>query len=491
MFDPHRRLFARAFAVDNGLTSPSTVVQNVPKPRAFHVLPRQGTVERVLCGERPLDQPRTLDYTPAGVLAGGGNPVAGLEAATATLRALYKPGSHKAEVAGLHVVSSFDDALRDAAERSAPIGVRAAAGPVSERDHAWWVRWLAGVRDAWMAVCDGYWCLRRPTPWPVRRRSGLRLASSVVEALKWSACDRFGPEEVLSGAHRPVRLPHRPPRRVTASSAGTSIALAANICVRSPITASIWTRWNSRWASRSATSSISACPSSLDRRAADVPQYVRCSLRRGPSRCVRWASIGMASGGSLLGRRASCLPSFRGSWRARSCPRPSAASRSSTPVQPWSTSACSGHTRRPYVRGVVTCRTPAPTLRAVCTPVLPSSQGSRCRCRETGKWWISVAAGCRSLRPVIPPGLGPTSANCSVFISVTAGAGSSASFVVCGCGRRTRAWASNCSPDRRRWVCSTMVTAVFDGILCDVPAREKPCAFSCLPMLLPLASRFS
>jgi hypothetical protein len=156
-------------------------------------------VERVLCGDRPLDQPRTLDYTPAGVLAGGGNPVAGLEAATATLRALYKPGSQKAEVAGLHVVSSFDDALRDAVERSAPIGVRAAAGPVSERDHAWWVRWLAGVRDAWMAVCDGYWCLSPSNSVAGSEAIRLRLASSVVEALKWSACDRFGPEEVLWG----------------------------------------------------------------------------------------------------------------------------------------------------------------------------------------------------------------------------------------------------------------------------------------------------
>ncbi|MBL8465950.1 MAG: hypothetical protein JNL37_13965 [Thauera sp.] len=146
-----------------------------------------------------MDQPRTLDYTPAGVLAGGGNPVAGLEAATATLRALYKPGSQKAEVAGLHVVSSFDDALRDAVERSAPIGVRAAAGPVSERDHAWWVRWLAGVRDAWMAVCDGYWCLSPSNSVAGSEAIRLRLASSVVEALKWSACDRFGPEEVLWG----------------------------------------------------------------------------------------------------------------------------------------------------------------------------------------------------------------------------------------------------------------------------------------------------
>jgi len=146
-----------------------------------------------------LDQPRTLDYTPAGVLAGGGNPVAGLEAATATLRALYKPGSQKTEVAGLHVVSSFDDALREAVERSAPVGVRALASAAPERDHAWWVRWLAGVRDAWMAVCDGYWCLSPSNSVAASEEIRLRLASSVVEALKWSACDRFGPEEVLWG----------------------------------------------------------------------------------------------------------------------------------------------------------------------------------------------------------------------------------------------------------------------------------------------------
>lgn len=144
-----------------------------------------------------MDQPRTLDYTPAGVLAGGGNPVAGLEAATVTLRALYKPGSQKAEVAGLHVVSSFDDALREAVEHSAPIGVRTRAGAAVAREHAWWVRWLAGVRDAWMAVCDGYWCLSPSNSVAAPEEIRLRLASSVVEALKWSACDRFGPEEVL------------------------------------------------------------------------------------------------------------------------------------------------------------------------------------------------------------------------------------------------------------------------------------------------------
>lgn len=144
-----------------------------------------------------MDQPRTLDYTPAGVLAGGGNPVVGLEAATATLRALYKPGSPKAEVAGLHVVSSFDDALREAIDASAPIGIRAAPGVGPVRDHAWWQRWLAGVRDAWMAVCDAYWCLSPSNSFAGAESVRLRLAGSVVEALKWSACDRFGPDEVL------------------------------------------------------------------------------------------------------------------------------------------------------------------------------------------------------------------------------------------------------------------------------------------------------
>ena len=152
-----------------------------------------------LAGGRPLDQPRTLDYTPAGVLAGGGNPIVGLEAATATLRALYKPGSRQAEVAGLHVVSSFDDALRDAVEASAPIGVRALPGSGPVRDNAWWGRWLAGARDAWMSVCDAYWCLSPSNSFSGAEPVRLRLASSVVEALKWSACDRFGPDEVLWG----------------------------------------------------------------------------------------------------------------------------------------------------------------------------------------------------------------------------------------------------------------------------------------------------
>lgn len=144
-----------------------------------------------------MDQPGTLDYTPAGVLAGGGNPVVGLEAATATLRALYKPGSAKAEVAGLHVVSSFDDALREAIDASAPLGIRAAPGIGPARDRAWWLRWLAGARDAWMAVCDAYWCLSPSNSFAGTESLRLRLAGSVVEALKWSACDRFGPDEVL------------------------------------------------------------------------------------------------------------------------------------------------------------------------------------------------------------------------------------------------------------------------------------------------------
>ncbi len=139
---------------------------------------------------------RTLDFTPAGVLAGGGDAVVGLEAATATLRAIYKPGSPKAEAAGLHIVCGFDDALQLAIEASAPIRKRLTAEAVAH-DPAWWSRWLAGARDASHAVCDAYWCLSPSQstagPEPVRHR----LAISVVEALKWSACDRFSPDETL------------------------------------------------------------------------------------------------------------------------------------------------------------------------------------------------------------------------------------------------------------------------------------------------------
>lgn len=139
---------------------------------------------------------RILDFTPAGILAGGGDAVVGLEAATASLRAIYKPGSRKAEAAGLHVVSGFDDALRFAIQTSAPVRMRA-VGEFAAHDPAWWSRWLAGVRDASHAVCDAYWCLS-----PSQSTAGLdpvrhRLAASVVEALKWSACDRFSPDETL------------------------------------------------------------------------------------------------------------------------------------------------------------------------------------------------------------------------------------------------------------------------------------------------------
>jgi len=142
------------------------------------------------------DPGRSLDFTPAGVLAGGGDAVAGLEAATATLRAIYKPGSLKAEAAGLHIVSGFDDALRHAIEISAPLGIKP-RGERAAHDAVWWSRWLAGARDASLAVCDAYWCLS-----PSQSTAGIdavrhRLAVSVVEAMKWSACDRFSPDEVL------------------------------------------------------------------------------------------------------------------------------------------------------------------------------------------------------------------------------------------------------------------------------------------------------
>ncbi|MDG3066440.1 hypothetical protein ACFQ4M_17360 [Thauera mechernichensis] len=140
----------------------------------------------------------TLDFTPAGVLAGGGNPVAGLEAATATLRALYKPGSPRAEAAGFSVASAFDDALRTAIERAAPLSVARGVERDPSRGANWWGRWLAGVRDASMAVCDAYWCI---SPEALAAAGNgtvrLRLAGSLVEAIKWSACDRFSPDEVL------------------------------------------------------------------------------------------------------------------------------------------------------------------------------------------------------------------------------------------------------------------------------------------------------
>ena len=139
---------------------------------------------------------RTLDFTPAGVLAGGGDAVVGLEAATATLRAIYKPGSPKAEAAGLQIVSGFDEALQFAIEASAPIRKKS-IGEFAAHDAVWWSRWLAGARDASLAVCDAYWCLSpsQSTAGPDALRH--RLAVSVVEALKWSACDRFSPDEAL------------------------------------------------------------------------------------------------------------------------------------------------------------------------------------------------------------------------------------------------------------------------------------------------------
>lgn len=144
-----------------------------------------------------MHAPRPLDYTPARVLAGGGNPIAGFESATATLRALYKPGSAKAEAAGYDIVSSFHDVLAAAVEESAPVSLAPRKQMQEARDPAWWRRWLAGVRDLTLAICDAYWVLPRAGEFNGAEALRLRMAGSVVEAIRWAACDRFSPDEAL------------------------------------------------------------------------------------------------------------------------------------------------------------------------------------------------------------------------------------------------------------------------------------------------------
>lgn len=138
-----------------------------------------------------------FDYTPSAVLSGGGSAAVGFEAATATLRALYRADNPRAEAAGLFIVSAFDDELRAAALRSAP-GQRLAGGRTEEpRSDAYWRRWLAGVRDASVAVCDAYWSRFCAGGLANEADCRLRMMVSMVEALKWSACDCCGPDEVL------------------------------------------------------------------------------------------------------------------------------------------------------------------------------------------------------------------------------------------------------------------------------------------------------
>lgn len=151
-----------------------------------------------MSGESVLWRSRdAADYSPSVVLAGGGNPVVGFEAATATLRALYRRGSTRAQAAGLFIVSAFDDELRAAALHTAPKSLGCHEACAGELGEDYWQRWLAGVRDASLAVCDAYWgqfCGGGLAREPDNR---LRLAVSLVEALKWSACDCCGPNEVL------------------------------------------------------------------------------------------------------------------------------------------------------------------------------------------------------------------------------------------------------------------------------------------------------
>lgn len=151
-----------------------------------------------MSGESVLGRTRAaFDYTPSAVLAGGGNAIVGFEAATATLRALYRPGNPRADAAGLFIVSAFDDELRAAAQRSGPGWLGCAGASGGEPTEAYWSRWLAGVRDASLAVCDAYWSqfcnggLATEADWR------LRMAVSMVEGLKWSACDCCCANEAL------------------------------------------------------------------------------------------------------------------------------------------------------------------------------------------------------------------------------------------------------------------------------------------------------
>ncbi len=146
--------------------------------------------------ETALHAPRSLDYTPAYVLAGGGNPIAGFETGSATLRALYKPGSSKAEAAGYAIVSGFDEVLQEAISVSAPLSI---VNRPQQPDHdaEWWRRWLAAVRDFTMAICDAYWIAPSGTSYIDADALQLRMAASVVEAMRWAACDRFSPDDAL------------------------------------------------------------------------------------------------------------------------------------------------------------------------------------------------------------------------------------------------------------------------------------------------------
>lgn len=131
------------------------------------------------------------------ILGPGKNVVVGFETATALLRALYRPASPRADTAGFQFIADFDDTLRAAITRSRPGEPELAAALDDEARDSYWGRWLGGAREATLAVSQAYWSRIEVEGEYLGAEDHRRVAASLVESLKWSACDRFAPDEML------------------------------------------------------------------------------------------------------------------------------------------------------------------------------------------------------------------------------------------------------------------------------------------------------
>lgn len=138
-----------------------------------------------------------FEVSPGEILGPGKNVVVGFETATALLRALFRSGSARAPTAGFAFVADFDDTLRTAIGRSQPAHPELVDAVDDAARESYWARWLDGARDASLAVSEAYWSRLRNGGDALDDEDLARIAASLVESLKWNACDRFGPDETL------------------------------------------------------------------------------------------------------------------------------------------------------------------------------------------------------------------------------------------------------------------------------------------------------
>lgn len=135
------------------------------------------------------------DFTPSGMLASAVSIPAGLEAAAVALRALGAADRGRSETWGAALVQAFDDDLCELVRRTSP----SINGSSSTAEHisvngAYWLRWLAAVRNTSQAVSDAYDALLRDADVPSSADFLFRIARRLAENAKWSLIDRCEPE---------------------------------------------------------------------------------------------------------------------------------------------------------------------------------------------------------------------------------------------------------------------------------------------------------